>query len=194
MAIDFGKARYEFQKDKSRFYLILSGDKEFIGSDLAYVADGDKVKTITYKELVYTYVDKLIHKRVNDGNEIIIVAGDNNGIDDIARSYSIDKDYDMIKFVTEWEALGSRAGYLRNEDMFMRVGYKRNKGAILFWNGTNPYTLNLIYQAYVFGTPLRVYMYKDKRWLSQEEIEDIQYTEREKQSSWRRNRNDEQNK
>lgn len=193
MSIDFYKVMNEKKLDKNTFYLILSGDREFQKDCFTYMKVDDTVKAVAYQDILNDAVSKLIKKRLDNGFTIKIITGDNGGADKLAEEYGTVNNMDVIIFPADWDELGNRAGFERNEDMFFYVGRRENKGAIVFWNGENYYTRNIIYQAYMFGTTIRVYHYKERRWLSSEEIKTIQYDERNKQLLYKRRQNNENN-
>lgn len=181
MGVDFQRVMEERYKDKEIFYLILSGDKEFEQGGFTFMVVDEAVRPVFYEDLLSSVVDSMLDKVIKSGKKIVMVVGDNNGADHIAENYGNHKDYDVFKFIAHWDTVGKRAGYDRNEEMFFFIGRRPNKGAVLFWNGENLYTRNLIYQAYMFSTTVKVYNYVQKRWLSKDEIEAIQEEERKAQ-------------
>lgn len=186
MKIDWNKLGEERRLDKNRFYLIITGDKEFTSSKFVPVVIDDKVQMVEAQEVLNSFTDRLLRTRIANGNEIIVQCGDNNGVDAMAEVYARERDYKLNKYIADWDNNGSRAGYIRNEKLFSSVGLKENKGGIIFWDGEDSYTKNLIYLGWEFGISLRVFNYSDKRWLNKEQIENVQFEERREQLKYGR--------
>lgn len=186
MGIDWKKLGEQRQLDKTIFYLIISGDKEFKSDVLIPMTVDEKIQMIDGETVLFHFADRLLRKRVAEGFKIIVYCGDNNGADQMAVKYANIRDYGLSEYKANWELKGNKAGYERNSNMFTHIGLKPNNGGLIFWNGSNIYTRNLIYLGWECGVPLRVYNYKDKKWLSQEEIEEIQMEERRIQLSYGR--------
>lgn len=184
--MDWTKLSEERIADKNRFYLVLSGDKEWKPDDYSYMSVNGHVEAILNYTVFKIFVLTLLKKRLEEGNEIRFVSGDNRGTDAMTEALACELGFDVYRYIADWDSNGKKAGFVRNEEMFFKVGSKENKGCILFWNGENHYTRNQIYQAYLFGTPCRVYNYVTKKWLSKEEIEGIQFSERQKQIGFKR--------
>lgn len=178
MKIDWNKLGEERIKDKTRFYLIISGDKSFKPDDFITMVVNDTVSTVEAQDMVDAFADRLLRTRVSEGFEILVKCGDNAGADTMAANYARSKDYNLQQFHANWDENGSRAGYIRNERLFSSIGLKEHKGGIIFWNGEDPYTKNMIYLGWEFGISLRVYNYVEKRWLKKEEIDTVQNDER----------------
>lgn len=184
--VDWKKLNTELQADKERFYIILSGDKGFKSDNFVTAIVNDVVTPIRAAELFQLVSDKFLTTAKKDYKEIKVVTGDNSGTDNIAIDYAMHNDYDVLKYEADWEGKGNKAGFQRNEDMFTRVGGRAHKGAIIFWDGEDYMTRNLIYQAYNYCVPLRVYCYTAKRCLTAKEILQIQEDERAKQAKFMR--------
>lgn len=178
MAIDWNKLGEERQRDKNRFYIIIDGDKEFNSETLIPLVVNDMVQMIDGETVLFEFTDRLLRKRVKDGFEIMVFTGDNNGVDQLAVKYANTRGYSISEYHANWDFNGNKAGYMRNSNMFSHVGMKPNNGAILFWDGENKYTRNLIYLGWECGVSLRVYNYKKKAWVSEKEVESIQMDER----------------
>lgn len=181
MSIDFNKLREEREADKKRFYLLLSGDKDFTDDDYIFVSLNGHVVGVNHESLVHDFVTRLISKRVEQGDEIRIVTGDNKGVDKMAESYGNKNDYDVYIYEAHWEEYGNKAGFMRNEEMIFKTQLRENKACVLFWDGENKSTLNLLYLALKVGIKCKVYNYRRKNWLSQEEMEAIEIEERRNQ-------------
>ena len=190
MMIDFKALQESVEKDKTTTYCIVSGDKSFIEQKFLFLPVGDVVTAVSAKDVLFRACDILLKNQVGMGRSIVIMTSDNNGVDSMAVSYSTERNYDCIIVPTDWDGLGKRAGYLKNEEIMYQAGRRRHKAAILFWDGEDVMTRNLMYQAFCMGVPCRVYNYVDKKWLTQPEISDIQKDERYKALNWRKNKDD----
>lgn len=188
MSIDFKRLAEEQQKDKTRFYLVLAGDKEFQGDSYSMMSVNGMVTAVQNYDIIKTFALKLLSKKIDEQDEIILVSGDNDGVDAVAMKLAIELDCNMYRYEADWEADGNRAGYIRNEKMFLKVSLKPNRGCILFWNGENSYTKNLIYQCYEFSVPCKVYNYVTKSWMTQQSIQDIQVAEIQRQQNFKAKR------
>jgi hypothetical protein len=182
--VDWKNLNEEMQLDKRRFYVVISGDKGFRRDDYIIAVIDDMVKTIPTQELLTISMDKLLTNAKENYDEIIVIVGDNNGADSLAEDYAISHNYNVFKYEADWESSGNKAGFERNEKMFLHVGRRSHKAAVLFWDGQDYMTRNLIYQAYNYCTPLRVWNYSEKRFLTQDEIKEIQYEERQRQAKY----------
>lgn len=186
--MNWKKLNEERVADKNRFYLVLSGDKEWEPDGYSYLSVNGQVEAVLNYTVFKIFVLTLLKGRIEKGNEIRFVSGDNRGTDAMTEALACEMGIDVYRYIADWDTNGKKAGFVRNEEMFFSIGTKQNKGCILFWNGENNYTRNQIYQAYLFGAPCRVYNYVLKRWLTKEEIEGIQFQERQKQISYKQNR------
>lgn len=184
--VDWKKLRENIEADKHRFYILISGDKSLrYDSYVVAVLDGT-VSPLDGRSLIKMVSDKVLSKAKKTYNEIKVITGDNSGTDSMAQEYALSNNHDVMLYEADWDSNGSKAGFMRNEDMFLCVGSKEHKGALLFWNGEDYMTRNLIYQAYRYGVPLRVYNYVLKRVLTEDEVKDIQYEENNKQMKYQK--------
>lgn len=183
--MNFAEMAKQRKLDANRFYLMISGDKEFTSDAYISVLKDGSIVTMQHSELVAYLADKLLSSQIEQGREIRIVTGDNIGIDQIATTYSIVNDYERVVVKTDWDKNGSQAGYRKNETLYFKICNKQNKGVLLFWNGVNQFTLHLIYLAYEFGLNIKVYNYETKKWLTKETIEMLQRNEADRQSRYK---------
>lgn len=82
------------------FKVIIAGSREFDNYDML-------------KEKC----DKILSRKVNDGEEIIIVSGTAKGADMLGEKYAEEKGYKVERYPANWNKYGKRAGYLRNKKM-----------------------------------------------------------------------------
>ena len=171
--------------NEGKFFVIVSGDKTFTEDFLTFMPCNGTICPVNGNELLNAVLNQVLSSVINKGYEITFVTGDNRGADKLATDYAMSKDFNVIRHEAKWDELGNRAGFKRNEDMFFTICNKPHRAAIVFWNGEDYYTLNLIYNAYLFGIPLKVYNYRDKCWISQDEISKIQINEDIKQINFK---------
>jgi hypothetical protein len=184
MGVDWKRLKQKRQEDSEVFYVVLSGDKDFKANDFMFTIVNDMVAPVPMQDIFSAFADKALSTAVTKYKQIKVITGDNHGADDIALTYAMAHDYDVFKYEADWDNEGSKAGFVRNEQMFFFVSIKQHKAALLFWDGVNYVTRNLIYQAYNFCIPIKVYNYKTKKWLTQEEIQRIQLEEQSKQQKY----------
>lgn len=183
--LDFARLRQRMEEEKQNFYFVISGDKDFTKSTSIFMEVDDKVTAVLAQDMVAHFCDKLLANKVKAGKKIIVVHADNNGADMLAADYASHKGYQNEMISADWEQFGNRAGWYRNEDLIAIPMRKPDKACVLFWDGEDKFTKNIIYNCYVYGMTLRVYNYKDKRWLKQEEIQQIGAYERQMQLMWK---------
>lgn len=190
--IDWKKLEHQREYEKTHIYFVVSGDKDFDEHKMVFLPVGDVIGAVPARDVLFKACDTLLSKQVEKGMEITIVTSDNSGVDELAKQYAVEMDYDCTIVPTDWDGLGKRAGYQKNEDLLYEAGCRVHKAALIIWDGKNDMTRNMIYQAFCHSVNCRVYNYDSKRWLSIDEIKDIQYEEDRKKFLWRRNKNNEQ--
>lgn len=114
------KRGFETEKEFDVIKIIIAGSRDFNNYDLL-------------KEKC----DKILFKFNRD--EIEIVSGGARGCDRLGEIYAIDNNYKLTKFLADWDGLGKRAGYIRNQEMANYSDY-----LIAFWNGNSRGTLHMI--------------------------------------------------
>lgn len=82
------------------FKVIIAGSREFDNYDML-------------KEKC----DKILSRKVNEGEEIVIVSGAAKGADTLGEKYAEEKGYKIERYPANWDKYGKRAGYLRNKKM-----------------------------------------------------------------------------
>ncbi len=82
------------------FKVIIAGSREFDNYDML-------------KEKC----DKILSRKVNEGEEIVIVSGTARGADTLGEKYAEEKGYKIERYPANWDKYGKRAGYLRNKKM-----------------------------------------------------------------------------
>lgn len=175
--IDWSKIKEVKEKEGNVFHVIISGDRSFNEDEFYTYALGESITVMSGKELLDKVVSNMINT-VNDKYESTVVfANDANGASRIAIDWALSHDIDVYKYETDWETDGKSAGFKCNETMFTHVSLKKNKAAILFWDGFDKITKSLIGMAGSWGVPLYVYNYKTCMIVPHKEIEEIQWLE-----------------
>ena len=82
------------------FKVIIAGSREFDNYDML-------------KEKC----DKILSRKVNEGEEIVIVSGTARGADTLGEKYAEEKGYKIERYPANWDKYGKKAGYLRNKKM-----------------------------------------------------------------------------
>lgn len=184
--IDFNELRNKKKAWENMYFIVVAGDREFTEDYLLFLPSDSMIRPFTGMEIVTHALDTVLSNVKERGLTIKIITSDNRGTDATVIKYAMSHDYDVLRHDANWDEFGNRAGFERNERMFFQVGTKPHKAALLFWNGTNNFTRNLIYNAYLQSVPTKVYNYVLKRWLSQEEIRQVQLEEDRKQFQYRK--------
>lgn len=65
-------------------------------------------------ELLAATLDKLLARQLP---QVLIVSGGANGADRLGERYAWEHGLEFVRFVPDWDLLGRRAGFLRNEVM-----------------------------------------------------------------------------
>ena len=93
--------------------------------------------------------------RIKD--EICIVSGCANGADKLGEKFAEEFRIDVELYPAQWNTLGKRAGYIRNEEM------ANNANALIaFWDGESNGTRHMIETAKKKGLLVRVILYENK--------------------------------
>lgn len=82
------------------FKVIIAGSREFDNYDML-------------KEKC----DKILSRKVNEGEEIVIVSGTAKGADTLGEKYAEERGYKIERYPANWDKYGKKAGYLRNKKM-----------------------------------------------------------------------------
>lgn len=175
--IDFKKLQEEMRKQDYEYFFIVSGDKEFKAYNYYSVVRNGTVAMLDGKEIASSIMETLFNKARNKNYKPICITGDSDGIDSIAESYTNSVGSDVYVFQADWDKNGRRAGYVRNEEMFFFAARKKHTKCVLFWNGENQITLHLMYLAYIYNIQTLVFDYIQRRWLTKEELLNIQQDE-----------------
>ncbi len=101
---------------------------------------------------------------VNNPTQIKIVSGTAKGADELGEQFACTYGYDVIRFPADWEHLGKRAGYARNEQMAQYASEYGVHGILVaFWDGKSKGTQHMIKLAYRYGLEVHVINFKEKK-------------------------------
>jgi len=111
-------------------------------------------RSVKSEEWVHRMLDKLLINVVNatPTPQIVVIQGTARGPDRFARSWAIKNGHRYEDHPADWDNLGRRAGYARNEQMVKQ----RPDAAVFFWDGESNGTLHAINLVKETGIPHRV--------------------------------------
>lgn len=92
-------------------------------------------RTFTDYKALTEHCDHLLSNQY----DIEIVSGTAQGADKLGERYAKEKGYPVKKFPANWDELGKKAGYIRNEQMA-----KYADALIAFWDGKSKGTKHMI--------------------------------------------------
>ena len=133
------------------YRIIIAGSRDFTDYDLL-------------KDMLISFIDSLPKSA-----QIEIISGTARGADSLGEQLAKEIGYTLKRFPADWERLGKKAGYIRNNEMAEyasgAIGY-----LFAFWDGQSKGTEHMINLAHKHGLTVHVINYKelDKQ---QEEIE-----------------------
>lgn len=104
-----------------------------------------------YKQLK-SFADRMLAGKRAQGIEV--VCGDANGADKLGERYAAEHAFDIRHFPAQWDALGRRAGYTRNEQMGDYAD-----ALIAFWDGKSHGTKHMIDYMQKLNKPIRICNY-----------------------------------
>lgn len=104
-------------------------------------------------QLLSSRMDSLLANKVNEG-PVAIVCGKARGADTLGERYAKERGYQVLYFPADWDRLGKRAGYVRNEEMA-----KNADALVAFWDGQSKGTKHMIETAREYRLAVRVVRY-----------------------------------
>lgn len=123
------------------------------------------IKSISFKVIIagsrdfnnYDLLVKKCDKILSQiDNKIEIVSGKASGADTLGENYAKDRGYPVEPFPADWNNLGKKAGYIRNEEMA-----KYADALIAFWDGESKGTKNMIELAKKYNLKTKVILFKN---------------------------------
>lgn len=101
------------------FYLLISGSKN--------INDKERI------DIIYNLIDEEIKDIVTkDYKKIVVVEGEEAGVDTIAKNYANDRGYTVKGFPAAWALYGSTAGLKRNKKMHEYISQYPNRLVLCF--------------------------------------------------------------
>ena len=177
MQIDFEKLRQRMEDDKHLFYLIVAGSRGFdIDGAMSYADESseDGFIVIDNYTVFSQIMDKLLAPLIEKFSGVVIVSGGANGPDKMAKRYAMEKGHTYKEFAADWTNEGRSAGMKRNRRMYLYTEMRPNKASLLFWDGESRGTRNNFLCAYDFRINVLCYNFLQKRWMTKEEIKEVQ--------------------
>lgn len=101
-------------------------------------------------DLLCTKCDRIVLRR----KPTAIICGEARGADLLGKQYAHQHRIEVLSFPAEWNIYGSRAGYLRNEEMADHAD-----ALVAFWDGKSKGTKHMIQTAEKRGLLMRVIRY-----------------------------------
>lgn len=91
-----------------------------------------------------------------------IVSGGARGADKLGEQFANEMGLEIVRFIPDWDGLGKRAGYVRNETMAKFAVENGNDGMLIaFWDGESRGTKHMIDLANKHGLEIHVVNYKE---------------------------------
>lgn len=92
-----------------------------------------------------------------------IISGGARGADILGERFANEIGLEISRFIPDWDSLGKRAGYVRNETMVKFAVENGNDGMLIaFWDGESRGTKHMIDLANKHGLEVHVVNYKEQ--------------------------------
>jgi len=89
---------------------------------------------------------------VDGASKIRIISGTARGADQMGEQYARNAGYEISRFPADWDRLGKRTGYVRNDEMARFAVADGNTGVLIaFWDGKSKGTKHMIGLAVKYG-------------------------------------------
>lgn len=110
--------------------------------------------------LMYYLTDMDDADVVDNPSQVKFISGTARGADVLGEQFAYTYEYDVIRFVPDWDAYGKSAGYRRNAEM---AKYASEAYGVLFafWDGKSKGTKHMIDLANRYGLEVHVVKYKE---------------------------------
>lgn len=96
-------------------------------------------------------LDMLLAEKIANGYRIVIIEGGATGADDLANLYAVERGYEVVTVLADWDTHGKAAGPIRNRQMA-----EQGDALVAFWDGVSRGTADMIRQAKERGLLVRV--------------------------------------
>ncbi len=94
---------------------------------------------------------------INSPSQVKFISGNAKGADVLGEEFAYTWGYDVVRFPADWDGLGKRAGYVRNDEMAKYSMTDGNYGVLIaFWDGKSKGTRHMIDLAKKNGLEVRV--------------------------------------
>lgn len=95
---------------------------------------------------------------VDNPSQVKFISGTARGADTLGEQFAYKWNYEVKRFIPDWNGLGKRAGYVRNAEM---AKYASEQTGILFafWNGKSKGTKHMIDLANRYGLEVHIIKY-----------------------------------
>lgn len=112
----------------------------------------------------YLLLEKTVFNIVNTINKsdniIKIISGGAKGADSLGEKFAKNFKFDIVRFIPDWNKLGKRAGYVRNEQMAKYAIQDNSKGILIaFWDGISKGTMHMINLAKKYNLEIYIIRY-----------------------------------
>lgn len=138
------------------FYLLIAGSRDY--------SNYDELSRVT---------DSLLRGCRERRRSITIVSGGARGADTLAEQYAKERGYKSFVIPAEWDKYGRSAGYVRNKAMHECIATASGRACLCFWDRESVGTRYNFVLARSYGTQLRVWDFKNKRLMTDEEIAEV---------------------
>ena len=155
---------------------IIAGDKSYTQNEMYILPSKSGIEFLNNKDLLYHIISKLLEPIFEKYDTVNIYTPDQTGCDRYVIDWATQRDLDVYIYRADWDEDGKSAMYKRNEEMCKALWSKEHRGMILLWDGENKLTLDFIVKSHEYAIPVRVFDYKQKRMLTNEELAQIQLT------------------
>ncbi len=99
----------------------------------------------------YSFMEEKLDFYLQNQGDIVIISGAARGADKLGEQYATNKGYEIIICKAQWDQLGKKAGYIRNEEMA-----KIADAAVIFWDGVSKGTKHMIDLSKKYNLKLRI--------------------------------------
>lgn len=165
-----GLNRYKMQNHTKNYYDM--SIKEIMKEKVFYLLIVGSRNFHDY-ELFCRVTDYLLQELIKHGYRIVIISGGAKGADSMAEQYAKDRGYDIKVFKADWNKFGKSAGYIRNREMHQYIARFEKKACLCFWSvAENSSGTRQNFELAMDKTPLEVYDFRRKRFLTHQEISD----------------------
>ena len=104
----------------------------------------------------YALLSEKLDAFLKGKDKVVIVSGGAKGADALAERYAKDKGYPLKVFPANWDELGKRAGYVRNDEMHAYIAKMPHRGCVAFWDGKSKGTRHSLLLAKNYRNPMRI--------------------------------------